>query len=97
MHDILPTGVTAPVGDSVSGDFPVAAPYTAFGETNTSALGANAFAYLRDPNTPALQSDNVTATTNATAHPRQKDGFILISAGPDGIYGTADDIIYPGS
>jgi prepilin-type N-terminal cleavage/methylation domain-containing protein len=35
---------------------------------------------------PTLQ-DGVT--------PRSKDSFILISAGSDGIYGTADDIVYP--
>ncbi len=89
LEDILPANTTTPVSDTVSGDFAQA------GSNYTAGLGANAFAYLRDPNTPALQSDNATATTNATAHPRQKDGFILISAGPDGIYGTADDIIYP--
>jgi hypothetical protein len=29
---------------------------------------------------------------NATGTPRAKDGYILISAGPDGYYGTLDDI-----
>lgn len=29
--------------------------------------------------------------------PRQKDGYILISAGPDRIYGTKDDAVYPAS
>jgi hypothetical protein len=29
--------------------------------------------------------------------PRQKDGYILISAGADRIYGTRDDAVYPAS
>ena len=29
--------------------------------------------------------------------PRQKDGYILISSGPDRIYGTKDDAVYPPS
>jgi hypothetical protein len=29
--------------------------------------------------------------------PRQKDGYILISAGADHIYGTKDDVVYPAS
>jgi type II secretory pathway pseudopilin PulG len=32
------------------------------------------------------------ALTNYTAQPRSADQYILISAGPDGIYGTSDDI-----
>jgi prepilin-type N-terminal cleavage/methylation domain-containing protein len=27
--------------------------------------------------------------------PRQKDGFIMVSAGPDRVYGTKDDLVYP--
>jgi hypothetical protein len=34
---------------------------------------------------------NSPQTTNATGAPRQKDGFILIGAGIDRIYGTLDD------
>jgi prepilin-type N-terminal cleavage/methylation domain-containing protein len=39
------------------------------------------FAYFRDPNSP-----------DAAPLPRAKDGFILISAGLDRVYGTPDDI-----
>jgi prepilin-type N-terminal cleavage/methylation domain-containing protein len=39
---------------------------------------------------PTDQSSN--ASINYTGRPRAVDQFILISAGPDGIYGTADDI-----
>src|SRR5688500_14810621 len=41
----------------------------------------DAFPYFRDP-----------ASTDANPQPRAKDGFILISAGLDRVYGTADDI-----
>lgn len=40
---------------------------------------------------PTLGGDNATGT------PRQKDGYVLISAGPDRIYGTRDDITSWGS
>jgi len=52
-----------------------------------------AIAYLRHPslNTPA---NNVT---NETGTPRSKDSFILISAGPDRLFGTADDLTTFGS
>lgn len=49
----------------------------------------NALAYLKDPHSPGAR--------NFQGNPRQKDGYILISAGPDRCYGTTDDIIYPGS
>ena len=90
LQDIMPSGDATPVSDTVAADFALS------GKNEGSNLGANAFAYFKDPSTPALQTDNSTATTNATAHPRQRDAFILISAGPDGIYGTPDDVIYPG-
>jgi len=32
-----------------------------------------------------------------TNTPRQKDGYVLISAGADRIYGTKDDVVYPAS
>jgi prepilin-type N-terminal cleavage/methylation domain-containing protein len=57
--------------------------------------GANAIAYLRDPS-----SYDPSSTTTYNTHggvPRQKDGFLLISAGPDRLYGTTDDNIFPGS
>ena len=59
--------------------------------TGWANAGKNGLAYLKDP------TANSTVATNVGGAARQKDGYILISAGPDGIYGTADDIIYPGS
>jgi hypothetical protein len=49
------------------------------------------FPYFRDP---ALSN---AQPPTGTGHPgphvaRQKDRFILISAGPDRVYGTSDDI-----
>ena len=41
----------------------------------------DAFAYLRDP-----------SSTEANPQPRNKDGYILICAGADRVYGTEDDI-----
>ncbi len=51
----------------------------------------DAFAYFANK---ATTPTNVTSGDyiNNTARPRSADQFILISAGPDGIYGTADDI-----
>lgn len=56
----------------------------------------DAFPYLRDP---TLSNPKVDATIGyATPHlPRQKDKFILISPGPDRIYGTNDDVTNFGS
>ena len=39
------------------------------------------YAFMRHPSMPNT--------------PRQKDGYILISSGPDRIYGTKDDAVYP--
>jgi hypothetical protein len=60
--------------------------------------GANALAYFKDPSLNTVNSVNVLQpNTNYTQGvARQKDGFLLISAGPDRQYGTRDDIIYPG-
>jgi prepilin-type N-terminal cleavage/methylation domain-containing protein len=90
LQDIMPSSGGA-ITNTITADWSQA------GTNNSTGAGANALVYLKDPNTPPMQPDGTTATTNATASPRQKDGFLLISAGPDGVYGTADDIIYPGS
>lgn len=59
--------------------------------------GKNALAYLKDPTTPGTSNaPDLSQTPTASGTPRQKDGFILISAGPDGLYGTPDDFVYPG-
>jgi len=50
-----------------------------------------AIAYFRDP---ATSTGNVT---NETGSPRSKDSFILISAGADRLFGTADDLCTFGS
>jgi prepilin-type N-terminal cleavage/methylation domain-containing protein len=74
-------------------------PNTYFTDTIDSAYkgynGKNAIAYFKDPTNPGN-----TTSTNANTHggnARQRDGYILISPGPDRIYGTSDDIIYPGT
>jgi type IV pilus assembly protein PilA len=54
--------------------------------------GKNALAYLKDPNFAI--TTGMTNTHSGVA--RQKDGYLLISAGPDRLYGTADDVINPG-
>ncbi len=74
---------------------------TAAGNINT------ALAKDVDPKHPTKQnylpyfldtSANTPGGLNAnTAVPRQKDAFILISAGPDRVYGTSDDITNFGS
>jgi hypothetical protein len=45
-------------------------------------MPADAYPYLLNPQ----------LSTPAVPIPRAKDGYILISAGPDRIYGTPDDI-----
>ncbi len=47
------------------------------GNTNNYSLPMDAFAYFNNPNSPG--------------HPRQENGFILIGAGKDRVYGTEDD------
>lgn len=59
--------------------------------SHPATSGMNALAYLKDP------TANSSTATNIGGSARQKDGYILISAGPDRIYGTADDVIFPGS
>jgi prepilin-type N-terminal cleavage/methylation domain-containing protein len=81
LQGIVPSA-SSPITDTVTQDY--------------ASAGANALVYLKDPNTPAYQPNGTTLSTNASASARQKDAFILISAGPDGVYGTADDIVYPG-
>ena len=46
---------------------------------------------------PFFRSPTNPGPNNATGNPRCKDGFILISAGIDGIFGTSDDITSFGS
>jgi prepilin-type N-terminal cleavage/methylation domain-containing protein len=49
--------------------------------------------YFKDPAAPPVTTGSPTIQVkNAGTAPRQKDNFILISAGRDRIYGTADDI-----
>jgi hypothetical protein len=64
--------------------------------------GKNGIAFLRDPNyivnalNPQASYDYLASNThNGIA--RQKDGFLLISAGPDRLYGTPTNLIYPGT
>jgi prepilin-type N-terminal cleavage/methylation domain-containing protein len=54
-----------------------------------SAVRPNdALPYFKDPNA----SENLNLKDPTQGVPRSKDGYILISAGADRIYGTADDI-----
>jgi len=50
------------------------------------AFNADALPYFRNPTLDA------PGTRNGEGTPRNKDGFILISAGPDRTFGTLDDI-----
>ena len=60
-----------------------------------STGGQNALAYFKDPTLNSNSYDGITGNTHLGIA-RQKDGFVLISAGPDRLYGTHDDVIYPG-
>jgi hypothetical protein len=51
----------------------------------------NGLAYFMNSSIPPTSNGTVQAADD-TGRPRAVDQFILISAGPDGIYGTADDI-----
>jgi prepilin-type N-terminal cleavage/methylation domain-containing protein len=72
--------LTDPIDTNVNGTF---VPYN---------NGKNGLAYFKDPSLNTANSSN----TNGQGIARQKDGFVLISAGPDRQYGTRDDLIYPG-
>jgi len=50
----------------------------------------DAYAYFLDPGQPGVAGSGGTPGTPAAA--RQKDGYILISAGIDRVYGTSDDL-----
>jgi len=77
---------------------------------NIKVVGAGSKSYLdqtagQNPDTGAYFMDQTIPPTvgtsnafvNQTGRPRAVDSFILISAGPDGIYGTSDDITSFGS
>jgi prepilin-type N-terminal cleavage/methylation domain-containing protein len=54
-----------------------------------STAPLDAWIYLRNPSLgPAIPTSGSASDIGA---PRQKDGYILISAGPDRLYGTTDD------
>jgi type II secretory pathway pseudopilin PulG len=82
----------APGGSTVNGYAP------------TGEGGKNGIAYFRDPNFKVVTTDSsgnsnydpLASNTHAGVA-REKNGFLLISAGPDRVYGTSDDIIFPGS
>jgi prepilin-type N-terminal cleavage/methylation domain-containing protein len=65
---------------------------TTGGVSTPSNNGKNGLAYFKDPSL----NTNLSTNTNGQGVARQKDGFVLISAGPDRQYGTHDDLIYPG-
>jgi Tfp pilus assembly protein PilE len=71
----------------------------AFYRNGYANKGQNAVAYFRDPTFVANQSSsyNPLASNTHAGVPREKDGFLLITSGPDRAYGTTDDIIFPGT
>jgi prepilin-type N-terminal cleavage/methylation domain-containing protein len=85
-HGLEGLGTDAPMTDAIANP-----------ATSSAAINTNdGLAYFKDPSNPGTSNTpNITNHTQGNA--RQKDGYILISPGPDRIYGTADDIIYPGS
>ena len=72
---------------------PAQEPWGSEGSNGSTGPPYGAITYFMHPQlTPAG-----TAPTNATATPRQKDTYILISAGKDRVYGTRDDVTNFGS
>jgi type II secretory pathway pseudopilin PulG len=59
---------------------------------DTATPHANAGPYFANSAISPTNSTSGDGFVNNTGRPRAVDQFILISAGPDGIYGTADDI-----
>ena len=53
----------------------------------------DAFPYFKSPTV----APSVATNPNATGTPKSKDSYILISAGPDRVYGTEDDVCSFGS
>lgn len=82
-----PTGLQHPL------DYPGSSEYTVFYESKSSytpgtTYGGSGIGYgIRDPR---IVSPN--PNPNPIVRPYNPDTYILISAGPDGYYGTADDI-----
>jgi type II secretory pathway pseudopilin PulG len=64
----------------------------------SSSAPIDAWVYLRNPDVgPAIPTQASGTGAIDLGVPRQKDGYILISAGPDRVYGTTDDITNFGS
>lgn len=88
-HDLVPNS------SSVASGSPAGSSTITFLNTSIAKAGVysspDAGPYFANPSIPPTQNDN-DQDYNATGTPRSKNAFILISAGPDGIYGTADDI-----
>jgi prepilin-type N-terminal cleavage/methylation domain-containing protein len=74
----LPHGISAPIDQLKSLDK----------SSPNYVYPYNAFPYFQDPTIRPTDP----AQPNATGTPRKKNGYILISAGPDRVYGTFDDI-----
>ncbi len=58
----------------------------------TSSAPIDAWAYLRNPDLGPAPYSTTNTQPSDVGVPRQKDAYILISAGPDRTYGTTDDI-----
>ena len=98
----LPLGVNpakAPMDHHGMQDLGSISDPSVMGKGNTQYFngGANGIAYLKDPNNGGTtNAPDYRVSPPSFGNARQKDAFVLISAGPDGLYGTADDIVYPG-
>ena len=67
---------------------------TQMGPVNSGTKRYQLLQYLRapGPSTGSVANQN----PNATGSPRQKDGYVLICAGPDRVFGTEDDSLQTG-
>jgi prepilin-type N-terminal cleavage/methylation domain-containing protein len=103
MHDLIPINTTGsvsppnlPPATAVSSSVPPAIQFgisqSNFGQITKSGTNQPDTGWYF--NNPSVTPSNVSsdASYNYYGRPRSVDQFILISAGPDGIYGTTDDI-----
>jgi type II secretory pathway pseudopilin PulG len=92
QHCLQDVGTPAIVNPSAPPNSP---PYYTMGDfkhmQQEGIVPKNAGPYFFNSSIPPTDPTS-DASVNNTGRPRAVDQFILISAGPDGIYGTADDI-----
>ncbi len=90
VHGLRGLGTTTALSDTIDANVN--------GKLVPSNNGSNGVAYFKDPsaNAPYNATATVQPTNTTLGVARQKDGYLLISAGPDRLYGTSDDVIFPG-